>query len=272
MLDSEQVHKTADALGLTIERIQTEGLEKTLRKAIESGASILVPWEIVTDPIAIDQLNNLNQLPQILRQAGALGTRDAIQYAFGYHLNPELPNLEPGTILNMLQAYVCLYDWLAFKGNIDLTRMLTPYISHYSDYFVDWLLAQNQAPSIETLIDVYLQNDATRNRGLDLLPLFSHLRPSIIQNKVKDTRIKSRPTFHYRIPNCDVGDPSWSMATAWNEWIVVERLASQQDSLSEIISAYQNERQRFFSQFSSKWLNYLKSFVIKIEQQNQKGN
>jgi hypothetical protein len=37
--------------------------------------------------------------------------------------------------------------------------------------------------------------------------------------------VRPRPTFHYRLPNCLVDDPSWSFALEWNRWVEVERLA-----------------------------------------------
>ena len=37
--------------------------------------------------------------------------------------------------------------------------------------------------------------------------------------------IKGRPAFHYRLPNCLVDEPDWTVAREWNTWVAVERLA-----------------------------------------------
>ena len=61
-----------------------------------------------------------------LREKGALGTRHALHYAFGVHMNPELPVLDSSTIVSYLRAYFCMFDWIVEKEKIDLARKLTP--------------------------------------------------------------------------------------------------------------------------------------------------
>ena len=57
------------------------------------ASELVVPWEIVSPPIPITELHHLCELIDKLREQGALGTRHALHFAFGVHLNPDLPDL-----------------------------------------------------------------------------------------------------------------------------------------------------------------------------------
>ena len=74
--------------------------ESLLKYAAES----LVPWEVVTPPITVSRLSELNSLVNCLRDKGALGTRSAARYAFGLHLNPDLPDLSANILVQYMQA------------------------------------------------------------------------------------------------------------------------------------------------------------------------
>jgi hypothetical protein len=66
---------------------------------------------------------------------------------------------------------------------------------------------------------------------LDLLPLLSSVYPDMVQNAVADRKIKPRPAFHYRLPNCQIDHPDWSLSRPWNLWWVVEELAQREEDL-----------------------------------------
>ena len=74
----------------------------------------------------------------------------------------------------------------------------------------------------------------TRDRELDLLPLFAHLVPDQVYATVSETLVKPRPTFHYRLPNSRVDDAAWGgVIEEWNRWVAVERLAADAPRLAE---------------------------------------
>jgi Putative amidoligase enzyme len=61
------------------------------------------------------------------------------------------------------------------------------------------------------LFEHYLEHNPTRNRPLDLLPLFVHLHGPGLLKRVEDAPlVKPRPTFHYRLPNCELTNPGWT--------------------------------------------------------------
>lgn len=89
------------------------------------------------------------------------------------------------------------------------------------------ILQPGYRPDIARLIDDYLRLTPTRNRPLDLLPLFAHIDEDRVMSAPVETRlVNPRPAFHYRLPDCRIDDPGWSLALAWDHWVAIERLAA----------------------------------------------
>lgn len=221
------------------------------------AAEQLVPWEIVAPPVPFSAVADLEEMVTRLRNAGAMGTRHAMQYAFGVHLNPELPDLSPATIINYLRAYFCLYDWIVFQDQTDLTRKLTTYIKHFDRGYIQRIIAWDYRPDQAQMIDDYLVNNPTRNRSLDMLPLFAHLDEARVKRVVNDPRIKSRPTFHYRLPNCDIDNPLWNLGKPWAMWLEVERLVSDEARLQQLCEDYQYHLNRLMHGLDDRWVRHV---------------
>lgn len=215
--------------------------DDTLMEWVTDIARQVVPVEIVCPPIPWDKLHKLDAITKPLRDAGAVGTEDSFIYAFGVHINTELPALDAAAIYGYLKAYSVAQDWLVKAHEIDISRRITPYIDPYPKAYIRELLTQSQPPSLSALIDHYLEHNATRNRGLDMLPLFKHLDEARVLQAVGDARVNARPTFHYRLPNCDIDNPNWSLRESWRIWCVIEALAADE---------------RLLSQLAEQWLHY----------------
>lgn len=205
---------------------------------LERLVSQVVPWEIVTGPVPMADLHKLEPMVTALRKAGALGTRHAPYFAFGVHLNPELPDLEADTLCRYFKAYLCLKDWLRQRSRLDLSRVLSPYISDFDDRYVGKVVAPAYQPEMAELIDDYLEANPTRNRSLDMLPVFAEVDRDRVLAVVDDPLIKARPTLHYRLPNCEIDDPQWHLQGLWNDWLEVERLAFDPERLQAMGKAY----------------------------------
>lgn len=219
----------------------------------ERVASLVVPWEIVTAPIEMRHLHRLEPMVESLRAAGALGTRHAPHYAFGLHLNPELPALDAATVRDQFKAYLCLKDWLRVRCRPDLTRTMSPYISDFDARWVRDVVVPDYRPDLAQFIDDYLEANPTRNRSNDLLPLLSHIDADRVFAVVDDPLIKPRPTFHYRLPNCEIDDAEWSLRPIWNDWLEVERLAADSARLARMGDAYAHWLRRMRLPFDDGW-------------------
>ena len=212
--------------------------EEVADDLITAGAEAVVPVEVVSPPLPLERLADAERLLRALRALGAQGTQQGLTYAFGLQLNPELPRLDAPTILAYLRAFACLHGWLVKAGDMDWTRRLTGYAAPYPREYVRRLLDPGYAPTLGELIDDYLADNPTRNRALDCLPLFCELDEERLRRVVDDPRVKPRPTFHYRLPNSEVDDPSWGLARPWSHWLQVEHLAADPERLAEVMRRY----------------------------------
>ncbi|SHE64785.1 amidoligase family protein [Vibrio gazogenes] len=228
---------------------------------LHQAALPVVPLEIVSPPIPLDQLEPLNQLIPALRKAGAKGTEDSLIAAFGVHINPELPDLSAATINRYLKAFALLQWWLVEAHDVDPTRRISPYIALYPEAYVKELLIDTSV-DLTHLFDSYLKHNPTRNRALDLLPLLAEIDADRVRQVVDDPKIKSRPTFHYRLPDCRIEDADWDLTKSWDLWCVVEQLAADPQAIEMLAARFlQLERpligveRKIWVKEISQWLN-----------------
>jgi hypothetical protein len=214
------------------------GFGPTLASWIGAAASYLLPCEIVTAPIPVERLHEVDAIVDVLRGLGAKGTQDGALYAFGLHFNIETPSLDAATIASVLKAFVVLNGWLRRQVAPDPTRSFLGFADPFPEPFVRRLSAADYRPSVSELIDDYLASNPTRNRDLDLLPLFLFLDEARVRAVLPNAKINGRPAFHYRLPDSRVSDPGWSIAPEWNRWVAVERLAADADRLEMVGLAY----------------------------------
>ncbi len=210
----------------------------------------LVPLELVSPPLPLDRLDDVERIIVALRSAGAKGTSDAITNAFGMQLNPEVPAEDADTVLRYLKAYLCLQDWLFERAHVNVARRATPYVDPLPITYARQVVAAHYSPDLATLIDDYLAGNPTRNRALDLMPLFAHLDEPRVRRVTDDPLIKARPTFHYRLPNSEIHRPAWRFADAWDDWLEVERLAADDARLAACCRRYAE----FLDQPLDRWL------------------
>lgn len=222
---------------------------------IDAAAEKIVPLEIVSPPVPFSELERIEILCDELRRAGALGSREALYYAFGLQLNPELPDLKAATLVRYLQAFAALYEWLKARHQVDLSRKVTSYIEPWNSTYIDLLIAKDYDPDMDQLMKDYLHYNPTRNKALDLLPLFAHLNSDLLARYVKDERIKSRPTLHYRLPDCDIDNPAWHFSTVWNDWVVLEQLVANTADLSALVTEFRNSRKLSFHNLTHSWVD-----------------
>lgn len=215
------------AKNMARQRLEAQGASEDMVMSLMTDlARQIVPLEVVCPPIPVDKLSALDPMVEALQQAGALGTSDSLIYAFGVHLNAELPAFDSETLVAYLQAYCLAQNWLIKAHQVDPLRRLSPYIDSYPKRYVQKVMEYSASTAVDQIIDDYLIDNPTRNRGMDLLPLFKHIDEAKVLAAVEDERVNARPTFHYRLPNCEIEKPQWELARSWNIWCVVEHLAA----------------------------------------------
>ncbi len=238
VLTSRRYLDSLQSLGIEIEEGQArDNLEDLLSRV----AGMVVPHELVCPPVEIESLPAIDAIRERLRRAGALGTHSAAVYAFGLQFNIDIASTRVDHLLAVLRAFFIRFDAICERERIDLARKLTPFVQSFpEDYVAHVLDAAYHPRDVAELIDDYLDYTPTRNRPLDLLPLFAWLdRERVMSAPVERHLIKPRPAWHYRLPNCLIDDRDWSLARPWREWVGIERLAADPDRLTR------RSRQRF---------------------------
>ncbi|RUR34244.1 amidoligase family protein [Vreelandella nanhaiensis] len=229
------------------------------RELIGDMVSGLVPTELVCPPIPWSELENLDTIFQALRDQGAKGTDASLLYGFGLHLNLEVERLDVEYLLTMLRAYLLMAHWLRDEIRVDITREVLPHANPFPKDYALKVLDSRYQPDLDTFIDDYLHYNATRNRELDLLPLFAYLRPDHTHELLHTKLIKPRPTFHYRLPNAQLSQPGWGAVTEWNRWVEVEKLAAKKAVLHARCAEYIAEHNRpFLSRLKDKLMHWAK--------------
>ena len=203
-----------------------------------SAVRHVIPCELVTAPLSIDRLHEVDRAVAVLREAGAKGTQDGALYAFGLHFNPEVPSLEARSIVSILKAFVLLNPWLRRQVAPDTTRFLLGFADPFPQDYVRRIAAPDYWPNVPEFIEDYLAANSTRNRDLDVLPLLLYLDEARVRTRLPNEKINKRPTFHYRLPDARISDPGWSIAPDWNRWVAVERVAADRERLDALGRAY----------------------------------
>lgn len=260
-LDTRHAHASAEAerrIARDAFADLVNDLEGEIRKLYGDVSSLLVPCEIVCPPIPFADLPRLDSLVEALIQAGAEGTHSSLFYAFGLQLNPEIATRDPDWLLAMLKSYLLCSDWIRAIIEVDATRRLTAFADAFPAAYMEKVVAPDYRPDLDRLMDDYLSANPTRNRELDLLPLFAWIDEDRVRRAAPGQKIARRPTFHYRLPNADLGRPGWSVSLEWNRWQVIERLAERPEVLAGMARDWTENRARLLPRDwgvkASEWL------------------
>ena len=199
------------------------------------GAALrpFVPRELVTGPLLPADLGQIDALVHALREEGAAGDGATVLGSLGLHFNIVPASLEPSALLAVLRAFLVSESQLRAQGLAGLSRLHAPPL--YPQDYVDKVLGPGYRPDLEALCDDYVGANPTRQRSLDLLPLFLELFPERVAPRISG-KVKPRAVLHYRLPVARVGRPGWSLAEDWNRWVEVERLAADPSRLAAAVA------------------------------------
>lgn len=239
-------------------------VEDVGEQVLRSAAEWLVPVEVVSPPLPMDRLGSVDGLIQRLREAGAEGTGGALHYAFGMQLNPEVPGSDPDTLTRYLKAFLCLADWLQDRSQVDWTRRLTVFVDPFPRDYVRRVVDPDYRPDLGALIGDYLEANPTRNRALDLLPLFLEVDAKRVRAVVDDPRVKPRPALHYRLPNSEVDRSGWGLGPAWRDWLQVEHLAGDPERLEGLGAAYVRFLERPLGGLLGRWQEEVEPWLVQV--------
>jgi hypothetical protein len=112
-----------------------------------------------------------------------------------------------------------------------------PFTDPYPTDFVRALIEAGPEASRDHVTGLYLELTPSRNRGLDMLPLFAHFDGPRVAAAISD-KTSARPTFHFRLPDCRIDEADWSLVREWWRWVAVERVARDDALLRRLSDAW----------------------------------
>ncbi|RYH07281.1 amidoligase family protein [Tropicimonas sp. IMCC6043] len=214
------------------------------RSGVEFGRNF-VPFEIVTEPLAQKDLPRLDHLLTDLAGEGAEGSGEGPLNGFGLHLNVELADPERGTDMpRVALSFALLERWLRRRDPLATGRRLLPFADPWPTALTSDLAGAWPGLDLEGLLAVLHRHVSSRNYGLDLLPAWAEVAPDDYRLWMEnDTAVSARPTYHYRMPDCRIGAPGWSLAYEWNRWALIEAVASDDDLLTTLCRDWWQHRE-----------------------------
>ena len=233
--------------------IDTGKLSNSIEDVLDKMAKTVVPIEIVMPPVKLDDIERLEYLQVQLQKNKAEGTKTSLIHAFGMHLNIECPDLETDTLLSYLRAFLLLYPWLLEKLNVDITRRISPFVDPFPKAYAEKVLNPDYAPDLESLMNDYFRFNDTRNRPLDMMPIFGYLDKERTDKVLGNEKNNPRPTFHYRLPNSKIDEPDWKFSGEWNDWCEVEKLAVNSEMLTKLSKLYLLRKSQTLVSFKKEW-------------------
>jgi len=247
-LDSQYIHRLESPEATPFVSAEVDEwlrwFQSSLGEVVGELAATVIPCEIVCPPMRLEEMHLLDKTIDVLNSSGATGTRENPFYAFGAQLNPDIARKDADYITSVLKAYLLLSPWLRDVIAVDMTRRVFAFADPFPKAYVRLVAAPDYWPDLTALVDDYLMHNPTRNRELDMLPLFAWLDEPRVRASVPDARVKSRPTFHYRLPDANFGIADWTITAEWNRWCEVERLAADADRLRMVCEAFADHDRR----------------------------
>lgn len=196
--------------------------------------SPFVPRELITAPIPIARLREMDPVVASLRSAGAYGRGAVLWDSLGLHFNIDPPRLDAATVTAFLKGFLLVNDRLRQEIARDSLWHALVLPPDYPQAYKQHVLDRDYWPDLPGLTKDYLAANPTRKRALDLLPLLAHFDEERVRSVLPHEKITARPVFHYRLPQAHLSDPAWSIMPDWERWLSVERLASDLNGLGVI--------------------------------------
>ena len=218
--------------------------DTALGRAALDLARAVIPVELVTEPFTPARLDRLDQVLAQFRRAGATGTQDGLFLGFGVHLNVQILDDSVRHLWSVLTAFALTEPLLREAYGIDLSRRALPFVDPYPARLTD-ALARGMPGSVDALAQSYFDISPSRNHALDMLPVFAHLLPDRTRRALAHGAggtVSARPAYHYRMPDCRIDNPAWSLTGEWAIWCEIEALADDRDTLERLCDAWRRMR------------------------------
>ncbi|MBY6162362.1 amidoligase family protein [Mameliella alba] len=206
-------------------------------ETVLDAARVIVPVEIITPPLLPEHMDRVIELTDELSHVGAKGTSDSLFAGFGIHFNPEITGYDDPYLMRTVIAFGLLESWLRQWRPLDISRRILPFVDPWPVHFIDALVLADE-PDLVALRQLVHSQLNGRNYGLDLLPILHAHDPDAFAAIFGSEASGARPAFHFRMPDCRLDEPGWSIADEWDRWWLVEALAADETRFDALRSAW----------------------------------
>jgi hypothetical protein len=158
-----------------------KGLKHTSLDIMTKLAEQVIPYELVTPPLALQDLGKVQQVVDYLHQHNAQGTKSSFVHAFGMHLNIDIASDEASHLTRIMRAFLICYPWLKHVMQVDMTRRMLTFIDPFPQSYTKLVINPEYSPTQAAFISDYIRYNPTRNRALDLTSLIAYLDESAIE-------------------------------------------------------------------------------------------
>jgi hypothetical protein len=260
LLSERKLEQHIDRIGLG------DGVKEAVEGVLRRIGDNILPLEVTTPPIPVTRLDEINRLEQALRQQRAEGTRSGVFYAFALQFNPEAADpRNPAEIVYTLRSFLLLYHWLFREADVDRLRRLLPFINPFPEEYARLVVDLAYSPALAELIDDYVRFSPTRNRLLDLLPILAFNDAGLLDRpELAGQKVGPRPTYHYRLPNSLIDDPTWSIAQEWEQWVLIERLAGNRELMERWGQVYLDWQGGLLEYLEDRWVQMVQSEWVPV--------
>lgn len=239
------MHLKDSAIGtlkIALDTALPKNTDNPATRAMTGLLAKVVPVEIVTEPLELEELKAFSHALETLEMKGAVGSQDGVFYGFGVHLNVEIPGLDDPHTLKTIRAFAALDPYLRETFPINLTRRILPFIKSWPDEFVRELI-ERRPVAMRQVMAIAADHVPSRNYALDLYPVFKNAWPRAFETFFPhDDTTKARASFHFRLPDSRLGERVWSLSEAWNMWRLVEDVAQKNRVLHTLEDAWLRAR------------------------------
>lgn len=265
ILKKMAVNNSFRKMGMNIDE---QKLMESVEDVLDKVAKTFVPLEIIMPPVAIENLEKMERLRRELQHHRAEGTKVSWVNAFGMHINIESPNLKTTTLLSYLRSFMLIYPWLLDRLKVDFSRRISPFVDPFPNAYTEMVLDVDYNPDSKCLIEDYLEFNSTRNRPLDMMPIFAMLNNKRVTEVMEGEKNKPRPAFHYRLPNSRIDDTDWSFLEEWHYWLVVENLANDDEMIRRLSKLYLMRKDKILVSFNKEWAETV-GILLDLDEKNE---
>lgn len=245
------------------------------RAAVEKLAAVSGPvssCEVHCPPVPFREVDCLDRLLDELRRSGAARDREAAPLPLGFDLVVDAEDTGADTIASVIKSFCLISDWLRQDYAAPDIEEAIAFPEPYSLDYRTLVAEPGYQPDINRLAADYIRHNPTRNRELDLLPLFADIAAEALETEDTLPPIQPMRAYCYRLPRAGLARAGGIVADELQRWQMVESIAADPVRLGQMGEAFLARSHEFVeADWTDECEKWLPSHTPQAEQGNRGG-